>query len=79
MTDENIYTGSAGILIYRVKPEGVRVASRDDFFDKRGIERIGFNFLLHTYYSNNYEVHKAKQGSYAKFQEWIEDGRVFVK
>lgn len=73
------YRGLTGVWIYNSKPEGLRLATKNDFFDQRGAERTGFSFLVHTYKSDNYEAHTARVGSYKKFKEWIEDGRAYVK
>lgn len=79
MSQIEVTKSSLGLWLYSALPAGMRVATIEDFKDSRGVERIGLDFLVHSYYSNKYEAHKAKPGVVDKFLPFIEAGRCYVK
>jgi hypothetical protein len=70
----------SGVMIYPELPENMRVATKDDFVDTRGVEIVDLPFLAKSFHNNNrFELHKSKAGTVEKWKEWIDAKHIFIK
>lgn len=79
MSTVKAYKNDFGRWVYTELPENMRPATVEDFRDSRGNEKTGIEFLVHGYYSGEYEHHRSAPGVIQKFLPWIEGERVYVK
>ena len=67
-----------GIWIYPTLPEGMRVATREDFLDDKGELILGKDFLVKSFHFDRYEAHKTTPLFYHKWEEWLTAKSIFI-
>lgn len=72
------YKNEHGIWIYNRLPEGIRVATIDDFLDVNGELKLGVNFLAKSFHFPRYEAHVLKPNFMSKWQIWLVQRHLFV-
>ncbi len=66
-----------GIWIYPTLPEGMKVATREDFLDKNGQLILGKDFLVKSFHFDRYEAHKTTPIFFQKWEEWILHNHIY--
>jgi hypothetical protein len=60
-------------------PEGYRPGKMEDFH-LNGRKKIGMEYLIHTFYSGVFEVHKIGEETTAlKLKAFFEENRIYIK
>ena len=73
------YKHEAGIWMYPTLPPGMRAATPEDF-QVNGDLNYGLHYLIHSYYSDEFEAHIVKPGFILdKITPWLDDNRIYVK
>lgn len=66
------------IWIYPTLPEGMRVATREDFLDEKGELILGKDFLVKSFHFDKYEAHKTRPNFCHKWGPWLKESQIFV-
>ncbi len=68
-----------GTWIYNRLPEGMRVATRDDFFDEDKEIILNKPFLARSFHYPRYEAHSTKLNFMEKWEYWLLNNHIFIR